>query len=605
MIATQRRRVARVYTNETCNQNCGFCDRRAARERPARVAFEAVARRIDACDASSIVLTGGEPTLRRDLAALVARAKGHGARVELETNAALIDEPRGRALAAAGLDLARVHLPAWGAAADVITRDLGGFEAALRGMRALAAAGVKLEVSAPIVRSNHGSLASLPAQLARTSLPIDALVLGVPVEAPDARALVSLPDAARVVEAVQEAARREGLSLRLDGHTSLPPCLFENAARVASLFSLTPGGRAREGYGQRRACGECASRDRCPGVPVAAGPAVERALRPIRSDKVRRRLSLISTVEEQIERELVQDEIQRRPNEPSRLARTVRVNFVCNQACRFCFVSTHLPTAPDAMIERAIVEAARQGASVAISGGEPTLHPRLVDFVRLARDEGASLVELQTNATRLADPELVGALREAGLDLVYASLHASRAELSDGITGAPGTFDATVAGVDEVRRNGLRLRLSFVFCRANLADFPRYVAWAAERWPGVEIGVSFVAASTDLVPRTAELIPRYSDVVPHLARGMSLAAELGVRLSGFESMCGLPLCLVPADLTHFFELAEAPDGYDGGEVVRTEACERCDLRGRCFGLRRGYAALHGTDELRAVEADPS
>ena len=149
-------------------------------------------------------------------------------------------------------------------------------------------------------------------------------------------------------------------------------------------------------------------------------------------------------------------------------------------------------------------------------------------------------------------------------------------------------------------RAGLRLRLSYVFCRANLSDFPRYVGWVADRWPGTEICVSFVAPSTDLVPRTAALIPRYADVVPPLAEGMRVARERGVRLSGFDSMCGVPLCLVPESLQPYFELAEAPRDYAGGEVVDAAACGSCDLRGRCFGLRRGYAELYGEGELTPV-----
>lgn len=598
-----RRRTARVYTNETCNQNCAFCDRRAPRERPGFVA-EAVAR-VDAADASTVVLTGGEPTLRRDLGALVARAAATGARVELETNAALIDEVRARALAEAGLALARVHLPGWGAACDAITRDPGGFEATRRGIEALVAASVEVEASAPVVAANADTLAQLPGQIARSELPIDALVIGVPVSAP-ARArgsLLPLPEAARVLEATVEAARRVGLAVRLDDHASLPPCLLADPARHAHLFSLTPGGRVRPGHRRVAACADCAVADRCPGVPEAAVADVAPVARPIARDRVRRRLSLISTVDEQIARELVQDEIQRRAGEPPRLARTVRVNFRCNQACSFCFVSTHLPAAPDAEVERAITEAARRGADLVLSGGEPTLHPRIVELVRLARDEGAALVELQTNAIRLGDPARVAALRDAGLDVVHASLHASSAEVSDAITRAPGTFAQTVEGCDEVVRAGLRLRLSFVFCRANLDDFPRYVGWVADRWPGTEICVSFVAPSTDLVPRTPELIPRYSDVVPHLADGLRVARARGVHLSGLDSMCGVPLCLVPESLQPYFALAEAPRDYAGGEMVDAAACRRCDLRGRCFGLRRGYAELYGEAELSPVRRE--
>src|SRR5262245_31012213 len=97
---------ARVLTNETCNQNCSFCNARRPVERPEIAAPLAVRAGIDAAlrdGAREVVLTGGDPTLRRDLPALVAYAKRAGAReVTLETNGALIDDARAQTLAKAG-----------------------------------------------------------------------------------------------------------------------------------------------------------------------------------------------------------------------------------------------------------------------------------------------------------------------------------------------------------------------------------------------------------------------------------------------------------------------------------------------------------------------
>jgi hypothetical protein len=81
---------------------------------------------------------------------------------------------------------------------------------------------------------------------------------------------------------------------------------------------------------------------------------------------------------------------------------------------------------------------------------------------------------------------------------------------------------------------------------------------------------------------------------------MKRAEALGAEVFGFESMCGIPLCLVPTDLMKYFDLAEVPEDFDRGEFMETEACTRCDLLGRCFGVRRGYAELHGTDEFHPI-----
>jgi hypothetical protein len=64
-------------------------------------------------------------------------------------------------------------------------------------------------------------------------------------------------------------------------------------------------------------------------------------------------------------------------------------------------------------------------------------------------------------------------------------------------------------------------------------------------------------------------------------------------------MCGMPLCLVPGPLDESV-LHDIPPDRGAGEFVKTETCARCRLDRRCYGLRRGYAELHGTDELRPI-----
>lgn len=598
-----RKRVARVYTNETCNQGCAFCNTRRPREDRAFIHPQAVRRRLDQAvqEGSTVVLTGGEPTMRRDLAALVEHAVSRGARVELETNGTLIDVIRAEQLAASGLALARVHLPIWGDACDALTRDPGGFEKARAGARALERAGVKLEISSPVVASNRHTLPALPKQLAQSGLSFEALVLTVPVQGP--QDVLPLDEAAAVIESVDTAARHASVTLRLDPSTHVPPCLYAHPNRVAHLYSMTRGGRRRPGYAQRAVCESCVAADRCPGLPEDS--PIEPT--PLRDDSVRRRLSVISTVAEQIERELFQDEINRVPGEAPHRMRTVRTNFRCNQVCRFCFVSTHLPTAPEEKIRAAISEAAAAGHAIVLSGGEPTLEPRLGSYVQLAKERGARAVEVQTNATRLADEHesttRAASLVARGVDRFFISLHGSHAELSDRVTGAPGTYDKTVRGIDAAHETTADVTVNFVFCEANYRDFPAYIELVGRRWPRARACVSFVAPSTDMVPRSADLIPRYSDVIPHLADGLRRADELDVAVSGFDSLCGIPLCLVPTDLARFVEVGEAAASVTAGEAIYVEACSACALRTRCFGLRQGYAELHGTSELRPVSAD--
>ncbi len=594
-------RVQRVITNETCNQNCWFCNARRPAEDPDFIASAAVRARIDAAlaeGAEEIVLTGGEPTMRSDIASLVRHASRQDARVVLETNAALIDDRRAGELAAAGLDTARVHVVAWqAAAADAISRDDGGFDASQRGIAAFANAGVRIEAVTPIVRRNLDCVAGIPSGIAASELPIDAMVLIIPFDAPNPDECAPTGELADAVAAVAESARRCALPLRLDPATYIPPCFFTKTERVAHLFALNRGNAERPGFVHVDSCQECLVRDRCPGVPQHTIAAGTPHLEPIDSQRLRRRLTVMSTVEEQIARELVGRDMLRNSAYGQVAEYTVRVNFHCNQSCEFCFVSTHLPPAGDEAVRAAIEQAGEERAVLVLSGGEPTLNPKLVDYVKLAKQVGVRAVELQSNAIRLADAQLANDLVDAGVEQAMISLHGSTAAISDAITGAPGTFDQTVLGIDALSRTGVRLRLNFVFCQDNYADFPRLVDMVGERWPAAAIVFSFVGSHTDVVPRTGTLIPRFSDIMPHLLAGLQRAHAAGLEICGFDSMCGLPLCLVPdSERDKFSDVALEAGGGDG-EFVKGEVCKTCAARDRCYGIRRGYADLYGFGEL--------
>ncbi|MEM7155580.1 MAG: radical SAM protein [Myxococcota bacterium] len=611
--------VVRVETNRSCSLRCSHCSC-STREDPAivRGAPRAIAEALRD-DPRVLVFSGGEPLRRRDLERLVAFAKRSRSadqetaelgprerrQVLLETSAVGLTEPRAQSLREAGVDRLRVRLPGWGPVYDQITGIRGSFALALAGMKAATAAGLPLEAEVPVLRANLDTLAKLPAQLREQDLELSTLWLRLPGSDPDP---VRLRDAVTAIDETATALRALPPPRRDDAHPTRlrlaagglpPPCMFDRPDRVAHAYALDRGATSQPGYARRPGCEGCTIEDRCPGFPTRAlerEPDLEPA--PITTQRIRRKLSVVRGVDDQIARELVSREPGRDIAGNSWLVHTIRVQFACNQACEFCFVSTHLPNPPHAAVLAAIDQAAREGAHIALSGGEPTLNPRLPEYLRHAKNAGIPSIELQTNAIRLADPQLAQTVIEAGVDTAFVSLHGSRPEICDPVTGAPGTWAKTVAGVDQLARLGVRTRLNFVMCQTNAHDFRATVELVAERWPDFDLTFSFVSPSTDLVPRTSELIPRYSDVTEPLLDGLRRARELNLRVAGFESMCSIPLCLKPDGLDDYEQLEQI--GEPGEDFEKPPVCEDCRERTRCWGLRRGYLSLYGATELRPL-----
>ena len=603
-------RSERVFTNYRCNQHCTYCSVRRDSDDLAAIQPASIRAQIDARvdgGAAQIILTGGEPTLRRDLPSLAAHARGRGARVVVETNATQLDDAAAQALRQAGVATVVVNLSGVGAALDVVTRDPGGFDRALDGLRALVRAGLAVEVACVLVRSTRALLPDLPNALVERLVsdaaprPVRAFVLTLPVESPAPDELLSYAEALPAIHALEAAARAHGIPLRLNPDAAPPPCVFPSGARLNHFYTLSGEQRApRAGHQKLAACQGCLVDGACAGFATAylARHGVP-AQGPVTEERARRRLSLISTVEEQQARELVSPSRRLVPGHGVVDESIIRVQFHCNQSCAFCFVSTHLPSVDDAQLCSAIVDAGARGHKIVLSGGEPTLHPRLAEYVALAHAHSRFPVELQTNAVRLDDAALVTSLHAAGLAEAFVSLHGATAACSDAVTQAPGTFVRTTAGIDNLTRTPIRVLLNFVLCSRNYRELPAMIALCAERWPTAAVCISFVAPSSDVVPRETALVPRYSDVLPFVAEALAVAHARKVTVHGFESMCGLPLCLVPAALADD-ALAEIPVGFDGGEFVKPDVCRPCSLASRCYGVRRGYAELYGTDELRPI-----
>jgi uncharacterized radical SAM superfamily Fe-S cluster-containing enzyme len=100
----------------------------------------------------------------------------------------------------------------------------------------------------------------------------------------------------------------------------------------------------------------------------------------------------------------------------------IEVNTGCNLDCPVCFAdSGHTPDGFSLTREQvesaldAFLRAEGEPEVVMFSGGEPTIHPEILEFLQLATDKGIGLVTLNTNGIRLAhDRRFVAAL--AGIE---------------------------------------------------------------------------------------------------------------------------------------------------------------------------------------------
>ena len=128
----------------------------------------------------------------------------------------------------------------------------------------------------------------------------------------------------------------------------------------------------------------------------------------------------------------------------------MNITYKCANRCVFCATGDRVSAALAwDKIENILREHREQGTDqLDIDGGEPTMHPRLVDAIGLARELGYRSINVTTNGRLLRDRTLAERLLNSGITHLLISLHGATAAVHEAATDAPGSFADTIAGID-------------------------------------------------------------------------------------------------------------------------------------------------------------
>jgi 7,8-dihydro-6-hydroxymethylpterin dimethyltransferase len=146
----------------------------------------------------------------------------------------------------------------------------------------------------------------------------------------------------------------------------------------------------------------------------------------------------------------------------------IEVNTACNLDCPICFAESG--TGPQEhgyslTLERvksmldAFVRAEGEPESVQLSGGEPSIHPEILEMLAAAKARGIDLVMLNTNGIRLArDPRFAPALAEIGVH-VYLQFDGFDEATQLAIRGRPLT-EEKLRALDRCEEAGVSVSLA-------------------------------------------------------------------------------------------------------------------------------------------------
>ena len=254
----------------------------------------------------------------------------------------------------------------------------------------------------------------------------------------------------------------------------------------------------------------------------------------------------------------------------------VYVTDGCNCSCRHCWIVSGPQAAPARFLdlgqaEAAIAEALPLGLqSLKWTGGEPTIHPRFADLLRIQERHDLD-GSVETNGIRV-DAPLARLMRQCGVSRVAVSLDGAAAVTHDAIRGVKGAHAGALRGIEALRGADYSPQIIMTLMADNIAELPDMLALADKVGAG--------SLKLNIVQPMLR-----GESVYESGRGVSLAEMLELRdwidreaapRHSFSIMLDLPMAFRPLPRI----LAEGPG-------------ERCGILGILGLLADGDYALCG------------
>ena len=153
------------------------------------------------------------------------------------------------------------------------------------------------------------------------------------------------------------------------------------------------------------------------------------------------------------------------------------ITNACNLRCPICFTynrddrTWHMPVEEMQQVVRWIIDASGQVDLVNLTGGEPTLHPNLLEILDVCRRPEIGRITMNSNGIRLAeDLDLCRRLAERNV-YVILSLNTFDPEVSRQLHGRDLT-DVKQQAIENLARAGVRMTLLNVLIRGVNEDAP-------------------------------------------------------------------------------------------------------------------------------------
>ncbi len=225
---------------------------------------------------------------------------------------------------------------------------------------------------------------------------------------------------------------------------------------------------------------------------------------------------------------------------------------LCNFRCKHCYQTAGRALPDELSLEEkleVVAQLDRAGvAAVALSGGEPTIHPHFLPVIREISRRGM-YPAVATNGWVFADKEKLLEAKRAGLRYVEVSVDSANPRKHDEFRGVEGAWERAIKALQNAAELGISHALAMTVTRFNYEEVPEVIDLADELglqrivfFNFIPVGRGKEIVKYDLTPEQREEFLRtiYKEMGKH--KGLQIVstapqyARVTLQLSGGEEV---------------------------------------------------------------------
>ncbi len=241
----------------------------------------------------------------------------------------------------------------------------------------------------------------------------------------------------------------------------------------------------------------------------------------------------------------------------------------------------------------------KSGDCVPITGGEPTIHPRFIDIItKIRSDFPTNRMAISSNGRRFFYPSFVNEVSKIDYMIWQIAVHGWNSDIHDAVTRAPGSFEQTTKGIDNLlqRKNPTHeIEVRIIVLKQNYRHLSRICEFVYNRFPSINRIVIIYQEIEGVCEDNFKLV----NITHEEARGSveSAAKKWGKIFNDFR-LYHFPLCTLSPEFWKYIWRTLRPE-----EVFHPPLCEECLCKEYCLGIHYGYREFIGEKEFNPIKKE--